>query len=84
MYLNAVAEEAEDRVHNRVRPVENYLRLRRDTCGARPTLVLFEFGLDLPNEVILHPMLVSLTQDAVDLIILVNVGPLLPLSALLV
>ena len=71
-----MVEEAEDRVHNRIRPVQDYLRLRRDTCGARPTLTLFEFGLNLPNEVTSHSILVSLTQDAVDLIILVNVSPL--------
>jgi len=74
-YLNAVVEEVEDRVHNRIRPVQDYLRMRRDTCGARPTLTLFEFGLNLPNEVVGHPTLISLTQDAVDLIILVNVSP---------
>ncbi|KIM41852.1 hypothetical protein M413DRAFT_27416 [Hebeloma cylindrosporum] len=71
-YLNAVVEEAEDRAQNRIRPVQDYLRLRRDTCGARPTLVLIEFGLNLPREVTDHSTLVSLTQDAVDLIILVN------------
>jgi len=71
-----VVEEAEDRAHSRIRPIQDYLRLRRDTCGARPTLTLIEFGLDLPNEVTNHSTFVSLTQDAVDLIILVNVSPL--------
>jgi len=73
MYLRGVTQEAEDRACNRIRKIDDYLRLRRDTCGARPTLALTEFGLDLPDEVLAHPILVSLTQAAVDLIILVNV-----------
>ncbi|PPQ95114.1 hypothetical protein CVT25_011657 [Psilocybe cyanescens] len=71
-YLRAVALEAEDRAANRVREFDEYFVLRRDTCGARPTLALIEFGLDLPEEVTAHPVIESLTQDAVDLIILVN------------
>ncbi|CAA7262204.1 unnamed protein product [Cyclocybe aegerita] len=71
-YLRAVTQEAEDRANKRVRKVDDYLRLRRDTCGARPTLALIEFGLNLPNEVVRHPSLVALTEAAVDLIILVN------------
>ncbi|KAF8970721.1 terpenoid synthase [Flammula alnicola] len=71
-YLRAVVQEAHDRVHQWVRPLDDYMNLRRDTCGARPTLVLIEFGLDLPEVATSHPSIVSLTERAVDLIILVN------------
>jgi hypothetical protein len=76
-YVHSVTEEAKDRMHNRVRPLEDYLRLRRLTCGGAPTLGLFEFGLDLPNEVICHPTLVSLTKDGIELIFIVNVSPII-------
>lgn len=75
-YLRSVVTEAEDRAANHVRTLEEYFPLRRDTCGACPTLALIEFGLDLPEEVTSHPVVASLTQDAVDLIILVNVSSL--------
>lgn len=49
--------------------------LRRETSGARPTVALTEFGLDLPESVTSHPTIVSLTQSSVDLIVLTNVSP---------
>ncbi|KAF9555722.1 terpenoid synthase [Agrocybe pediades] len=71
-YLRAVTQEAHDRAEKKVRSIEEYMELRRDTCGARPTLALIEFGLDLPEEVTSHPVMVSLFDCAVDLIICVN------------
>jgi len=78
-YFNAVTQEARDRKAGRIRNVDDYLTLRRDSCGAKPTLALIEFGLDLPEEVMQHPGVQALTRTAVDLIILVNVRvPSLP------
>ncbi|KAF8900414.1 isoprenoid synthase domain-containing protein [Gymnopilus junonius] len=71
-YLLAVTREAEDRANHTVRSVEDYLHLRRDTCGARPTLALIEFGLNLSEDVTSNPVVASLREAAVDLIILVN------------
>jgi len=73
-YLHAVTQEAHDRADRKIRCIEDYMILRRDTCGARPTLALIEFGLDLPEEVTSHPVMVSLLNCAVDLIICVNVS----------
>lgn len=73
LYLHAVTQEAEDRQHNVMRKIADYLPLRRETCGARPSLALYEFGLGLPEEVTSHPVLEALTQDAIDLIIFINV-----------
>src|SRR6266436_1642420 len=69
-YVNSVSQEAEDRMHNRVHSVDGYLRLRRDTSAARTVVGLHEIGLGLPNEVLFHPTLVSLTQDAIDMIVI--------------
>ncbi|PPR02301.1 hypothetical protein CVT24_011639 [Panaeolus cyanescens] len=72
LYLHAVTQEAEDRQQNRVRTIADYLPLRRETCGARPSLALYEFGLGLPEEVTSHPIFEALAQDAIDLIIFIN------------
>ena len=74
-YVNSVVQEAEDRMLNQVRPVEDYFRLRRDTAATPTTIGLQEIGLDLPNEVYFHPVLASLTQDAEDMLIVINVSP---------
>ena len=67
-YVNSVVQEAEDRMLNQVRPVEDYFRLRRDTAATPTTIGLQEIGLDIPNEVYFHLVLVSLTQDAEDIL----------------
>lgn len=72
-YFHAVTGEARYRLSNYTPTLLEYMPFRRDTCGARPTLVLTEFGLDLPDYVTSHPIISALMEDAVDLIIFVNV-----------
>jgi hypothetical protein len=72
-YFHAVTGEARFRATNYTPSFIEYMPFRRDTCGARPTLVLTEFGLDLPDYVTSHPVMSALMEDAVDLIIFVNV-----------
>jgi hypothetical protein len=69
-----VTQEAHDRAERRIRSLEDYMDLRRNTSGARPTVTLIEFGLDLPEFVTSHPTMASLREQAVDLIVLVNVS----------
>jgi hypothetical protein len=73
-YTQSVVEQAMDRDHNIIRTVDSYLAVRRDTIGAKSTFVVLEFDLDLPNDVLEHPTMVSLTNTTIDLIILGNVG----------
>ncbi|KAF8174884.1 terpenoid synthase [Pholiota molesta] len=72
IYFRAVTQEAYDRAERRIRSLEDYMDLRRNTSGARPTVTLIEFGLDLPESVTSHPTMASLREQAVDLIVLVN------------
>ena len=72
-YTSAVISEMEDHRTKRVRNVEDYLALRRDTCGVASTLSIIEFGLDLPADVLRHPIVASLTEGAVKLIGIINV-----------
>ena len=79
-YFYGVVEEASDRDHNRIRKVDDYLRLRRATSGGRPTLDLLEFGLELPEDVTEHEVVKEMREIAVDMIIFVNVRTLWFLS----
>jgi len=53
--------------------VDDYLRLRRAASGAPPTVVLVEFGLEIPEEVMQHEVVKEMRELAIDLIIFVNV-----------
>jgi hypothetical protein len=71
-YAISMIQEADDRAEDRIRGVEEYLVLRRDTCGAKPSFSFFGLGLNLPEEVFEHPLMVSLTERAADLVAMTN------------
>ncbi|KAG1788383.1 terpenoid synthase [Suillus variegatus] len=71
-YLHAIVPEAEDRDHSHCRSIDDYLKLRRDTCGARPSFAIYEMGMEFPDEVFYHPMIVELRQCIVELILIDN------------
>ena len=76
-YTKSIILEAEDRVAGHLRTVNDYLILRRDTCGAKPTFSFFGLGLHIPDEVFQHPNMISLIENATDLIAMVNVSRLI-------
>lgn len=55
-----------------MRTVDNYLEIRRDTVGARPSLAFLELKVDIPDEVMAHPSIITLAGTAVDMIIIAN------------
>ncbi|KAJ7493620.1 terpenoid synthase [Mycena latifolia] len=71
-YTHSVVEQAVDRDQNIIRTVDSYIAVRRDTIGAKPSFVVLEFGMDLPDEVLQHPTMVALTNTTIDLLILGN------------
>ena len=72
-YLNSVVDQAADRDNDRMRTVEEYLANRRENIGARPSYVPMELGMDFPDDVFYHPVIVELSYDIAELIILDNV-----------
>jgi hypothetical protein len=72
--MKSMIQEAEDRETKRVRPVDDYLQLRRETFGAQATIALCGFGLDIPEEVLSHPTMKSIELAAMDLLCLINVS----------
>ncbi|TFK38595.1 isoprenoid synthase domain-containing protein, partial [Crucibulum laeve] len=71
-YTTAVAFEAEDRTNKSVRTVWEYLLLRRGTSSSKSIFALIEFGLDLPDYVLSHPIVSNLTTTAADLCAITN------------
>lgn len=74
-YTAAVVWEADDRTRRIYRTFEEYLQIRRLSSGCLPSFTLCEFGLDLPEDVMHHPLLAELRQQATDLIAIGNVRP---------
>jgi hypothetical protein len=72
-YLRAVVVEALDREHSHCRSIDDYLKLRRDTCGAKSAFAIYEMGMELPDEVFYHPIIAELVECIVELILIDNV-----------
>ena len=73
-YAKSMILEAEDRVAGRQRTVDDYMLLRRDTCGAKPSFSFFGLGLNIPNAVFDNPHMISLINNAADLSAIANVS----------
>ncbi|KAG1839502.1 isoprenoid synthase domain-containing protein [Suillus tomentosus] len=71
-YINSVVVEAHDREKGRRRSLDDYLKLRRKTVGAKPVFPILEMGIDLPDEVFYHPVIVDLSDCITELIIIDN------------
>ncbi|KAG1779591.1 terpenoid synthase [Suillus placidus] len=71
-YLHAVVAEALDREQGRRRSIDDFLQLRRKTIGAKPCFSISEMGMDFPDEVFYHPVIVDLADCIAELIIIDN------------
>ncbi|TFK38579.1 terpenoid synthase [Crucibulum laeve] len=71
-FTAAVVREANDRSNFRQRSFDEYLAIRRDTSGVLPNFALVEFGLDIPDAVLEHPVLLSLRDSANDITSILN------------
>ena len=75
-YTKSVILEAEDRLAGHQRTVNDYIILRRDTCGAKSTFSFLGLGLNIPDVVFDNPLMISLIENAADLIAITNVSRL--------
>ncbi|KAI0753179.1 terpenoid synthase [Daedaleopsis nitida] len=71
-FTTAVVEQAKDRDEDRLRTIEEHMKIRRLTIGAEPCYALAELVLELPREVLEHPLLKSLRNAITDIIIFDN------------
>lgn len=79
-YFDAVAEEAQIRASHTVLPFDEYMPFRRNISAGLPTLIFTELGLALPDYVTSHPVITALMDDAVDLIVFVNVSSIVSIN----
>ncbi|KAH8100789.1 isoprenoid synthase domain-containing protein [Cristinia sonorae] len=70
LFFKAVSQQARDRANGVVPELESYIEVRRDTSGCKPCFALIEFcaDIDLPQEVVSHPMIQALEEATNDLV----------------
>ena len=61
-YLRAVVQEAKDRDNGIAYSVESYFKTRHGNVGVRPCFFPFELDLELPDEVVYHPVILELAS----------------------
>lgn len=78
LYFRAVQQQALDRANGTIPDLESYIALRRDTSGCKPSLVLIEYAyhLNIPDDVMDHPIIRSLGEATNDFVSWTNVSPL--------
>ena len=72
--MRSMIQEAKDRETLHVRPIDDYLQLRRETFGAQATISFLSFGLQLPEHVVSHPIMQTVTLAAMNLLCIINVS----------
>ncbi|KAF8652582.1 hypothetical protein AX16_004335 [Volvariella volvacea WC 439] len=81
VYTAAVVKDiTTNRPRKRPSGMSEYLEHRRPLSGARPMLAVLEFGLELPPEILDHPVVKGLADNAVDMICMINDMNTYPLS----
>lgn len=65
-------QQADDRNSSRIRDVNSYFDVRRDTIGAKPSFTINEIHMNLPDEIITHPVVAKLTSLCIDALIIGN------------
>ncbi|KAF9072640.1 terpenoid synthase [Rhodocollybia butyracea] len=71
-YVNSIIQQAIDRADNHIRDVNSYFQVRRDTIGVKPSFTLLEFTMDIPDEIMEHPVIHEFTMGCVDMLIIQN------------
>ena len=73
-YLEGVVHESIDKKDRRILDIKSYIDARRRTSGVKPSFSIYELGLDIPDEVMSHPMVQEVILAAVDLVAFSNVS----------
>ncbi|PPQ66010.1 hypothetical protein CVT24_011954 [Panaeolus cyanescens] len=69
-FFQSVTQQAYDRASGVIPDLESYIALRRDTSGCKPCWALIEYAnnLDIPDEIMDHPVLRNLGEATNDLV----------------
>ncbi|KAF9237773.1 isoprenoid synthase domain-containing protein [Melanogaster broomeanus] len=68
--LIAAAKQAANRANGHIPDLKSYTALRRDASGCKPCFALIEYAarIDLPDEVVSHPVILGLEEAANDFV----------------
>ncbi|KAJ8593639.1 terpenoid synthase, partial [Rhizopogon salebrosus TDB-379] len=66
--VESAAQQAIDRNERRIRDIQSYINMRRDNSAIKPSLVLIEIGLDIPEEVLSHPAIEVIYTATSDMV----------------
>ena len=75
-FFESVNLQAQDRDRNQIPDLESFIDIRRDTSGCKSTFDLIEYAydIDVPQEVLEHPVIEALKQGSNDLVAWSNVS----------
>jgi Terpene synthase family 2, C-terminal metal binding len=75
-FFQAITIQAIDRKNGTIPGLESYIAIRRDTSGCKPCWALIEYAnnLNIPDEVMEHPIIRNLDESANDLVTWSNVS----------
>ncbi|OAX41468.1 terpene synthase [Rhizopogon vinicolor AM-OR11-026] len=70
LFFIAVVKQADDRAKGHIRDLESYITVRRDTSGCKPCFALIEYAaqIDLPDEVMSHPVIMAMEEATNDVV----------------
>lgn len=71
-YTDAVVQQSADRSQSHVRDITSYFTIRRETIGITTSYAFNELPYHLPDEVFENPLIKTLTELSVDMIIIAN------------
>ncbi|OJA10867.1 hypothetical protein AZE42_12242 [Rhizopogon vesiculosus] len=69
-FFIAAAKEADDRAKGHIPDLESYIAMRRDTSGCKSCFALIEYAaqIDLPDEVMSHPVIMAMENATNDVV----------------
>ena len=73
-YFESVVQESIDKKDRRVLDVKSYIDARRRTSAVKPSFSICELGLNIPDEVMMHPTIQEVFIAGVDIVALCNVS----------
>ncbi|KAG6336331.1 hypothetical protein ID866_2756 [Astraeus odoratus] len=75
LFFDGCEKEISYRASGHIPDLEPYLTYRRESSGSKPCLVVFEYtaGIDLPNKVVSHSVIMAMEDIANDLVSWSNV-----------
>ncbi|KAI0795580.1 terpenoid synthase [Abortiporus biennis] len=72
LYTDSVVQQAIDRDVQYIRDIDSYMAVRRDASGVKSSLTIIAVHLNLPDEVMEHPVIKQFTTLCVDMVMIAN------------